>query len=283
MSKLQTLVFLVILTSPLHAETVLWKATGSLTSGTGVFLRNDLSSDDPVTIRMTYDDGATQDITTNTFGRVDSDYWENIDLQITISTGTYTWEGTVGTADMDSPYTFFTQVKDPFPTAESLQAKLSTTDQGEFSSFPFRLAESTSSFFLDFRGTNSSLLGSGIRADDIHPEHLATAIGKISTGVGNDLSFSIEPSSLEILFEKDDVILPPAPEPSIAATSGSATLTWQSDFRFRYRVESTANLSAVSWTILETRNGTGTDISRTYPATNSPLFYRVVSFPRPGN
>lgn len=281
MSQLQNLVFFSLLTTALQADTVLWKADGTLSSGTGVFLRNDLSPDDPVTIRMTYDDGATQDITTNTFGRIDSDYWQNIDLKITISTGDYTWEGTVETANMGIPYTFFTRVKDPFPTPESLEVKLSSVDQGEFSSFPFRLADSTSSFFLDLRGANSSLLDSGIRTDDIHPEHLTSATGKISTGVGNDLSFSINPDSLEVINESEEIIPPVEPKPSIAVTPENVSLTWPSDFRYLYRVESTTDLSSDLWTSLETRNGTGATISRSYPLSDSTLYYRVVAIERP--
>lgn len=280
MSKFLALIL--CLASGVKAETVLWKANGSLTTGTGLFQRQDLSPDDPVVIRMTYRDDAIQEVTSGLSfgGRIDSDYWQNIDLKITISVGSYTWEGAVVTANRGSPFTFFTRDKVETATPESVEVKISTTDQGSFSSFPFRLGQSSASFFLNFLGANSALLGSGISADQIHPEHLSTANGRISTGLGNDLSFTIDPTSLEVLFEADEVTPPIAPPASIFTTSETVILSWQSDSRFRYRVESTPDLFSDLWTEIETRFGTDTTITRTYPRPSSTLFYRIISLER---
>ncbi len=278
MSKLFALAL--CLTSAAQAETVLWKATGALTTGTGVFQRQDLSPSDSVTLRITYDDDAIPDVPTPLLGRTDSDYREAINLKIEITIGSYLWEGTVSSAKKGFPYTFFTRVKDPFPTAESFDIQITSDDQGSFSSFPFRLGDSLASFFLDFNGANSSLLDSGISVGDIHPEHLSSATGKISTGVGNELSFTIDPASLEILFEKDETVAPIVVIPSISVTNNSVSLTWQSDFRFRYLIEATDDLSSETWNPIETRFGTDTMLTREYVRADHPNYFRISTLQR---
>ena len=275
MSKLQTLVSFLLFPLSALAETVLWKATGTLTDGTGVFFRDDLPPDAPVSLRITYRDDAILDPVAVTFGRNDSDYFQDIHLEIEIEIGDYTWKGLVETADKGFPYTFFPKLNDPSPTPEDLEMRLDSEDQANFSSFPFRLGDSSASIFLDFLGTNSSFLGSGISPNAIDTALLSTATGTISTGVGNDLTFSIDPSSLEILFESDEPVAPIAPVVSASVTSDTVTLSWQSDFRFRYRVESTSDLSSETWDEIEIRNGTDLVITRDYVRAEHPNYFRV--------
>ena len=280
MSKFLPLITALFLTATAQSEVVLWKATGALTTGTGVFQRQDLSPDDPVTLRITYDDQATQQVLATVFGRVESAYRTEVSLKVIITAGTYTWEGFVDSATTTDPTTFHTFTFS-YASPEKVKFTVSSTDNATFPTFPYRLAESTSSIFLDFQGTNNTFLDSGISELDIHSEALSSATGKISTGVGNDLSFTIDPASLEVLKEANEVVPPSAPEPSIEAASDSISLSWQSDFRFRYRVESTNDLSAATWDAVETRNGTDAVITRSYPVADPSLFYRIVALERP--
>ena len=280
MPKLLHLAAGLAICTSLHAETVLWKSSGNLTTGTGVFFREDLSPNDPVAIRITYDDQAIQQLRAEALGQVESDYRTNIDLEATITIGSYTWKGIVESATTATPTTFITITK-LFPGAEIVTLTISSVDNGTFSDFPFRLGESTSAITLDFRGANNSFLDSGISADDIHPEELSSATGKITTGVGNDLSFTIDPTSLEVLFEADETIPPVAPVLSASSTTDNFILKWQSDFRFQYRVEATSDLASETWEVVETRFGTDAVITRTYPLDSAPLFYRVVALERP--
>jgi len=211
MSKLQTLAFAVLTTASLPAEVVLWTANGTLGSGTGLFSRDDLLPDDPITIRVTYNDQATPDIRGQAVGRTEIDYRTDINLTVTISTDDYTWQGFVESASGLSPTTFVT-VTNTFPLIESVDITVL--------------------------------------------------------------------SSLNIIFEADEVVAPIAPVLSLATTSTSAFLSWQSDFRFRYQVESTPSLASPVWTPIETRFGTDATITRSYPLTADTLFYRVIALPR---
>ena len=274
------LALILSLTTAAQAEIVLWTTTGALTSGTGVFERADLPPGDPVTIRVTYDDQATQQIRGEALGQIQSDYRTDINLRITITSGENTWEGFVESGDSTGPTTFFTVIA-PFQTSERADFTIDSIDNGSFPSFPFRLGQSAASIFLDFNGANNAFLGSGISATDIHPEELSSATGTISNGVGNRLSFTIDPTSLEVILEADEIVPPIAPVLSLATTPTTALLSWQSDFRFRYQVESTADLSAPVWDIVETRFGTDAIITRIYPRPSRTLFYRVVALERP--
>lgn len=276
-----SLVILLSLAPLSQAESILWKATGSITSTSGAFVDDALPNDTKVAIRMTYDDRAVQDVITETFGRVDSDYRTGIDLKIVVTIGNFAWEGFVQTGAEPIPYTFFTKLKDPFPTPESIDAVISEPDNGSFNTFPFGLEGGQNSMALNFTGTNSQFLEGGISVGDITLDHLASASGTIKTGPsGNELKFSIAPDSLEILKESDEIVPPTAPIVDISTTTDNVTLSWQSEFRFRYRIESTTDLSADDWNEVETRNGTGTPISRSYPISNTLLFYRVVAIER---
>lgn len=280
MSKFLAVIGGAALCTSIQAETVLWKATGNLTTGTGVFLRQDLSPDDPVTIRITYDDQAIPQLRGSALGQLDSDYRTSINLRVILTSGSYTWEGFVESAATTIPTTFLT-ITNTFQSLERVQLDISSADNGTFPNFPFRLGESDSSLFLNFRANSRDFLGSGISAGDIHPAELSSATGKISTGVGNNLTFTIEPTSLEVLFEADETITPIAPVLTTSTNSENFILTWQSDFRFRYRVESTSDLSSDTWDEVETRFGTDAIITRIYPLTSSALFYRVVALERP--
>lgn len=274
MSKFQALAFL-ISASLAQGETVLWTATGALTGTTGVFLRDDLPSDTPVTIRITYDDQAIPQNRSSfpSLGASENDYRTNLNLSIVITAGSYQWEGFVGSGSTSTPTTF--NVRTSNFSAETIEINIDSDDSGEFTQFPFRLAESDASIELDLRGANSNFLGFGISPSAIDPTILQTASLQISTGIGNALNASLDPSSFTILFESEEPVEPITPIPSIIINSENLSLFWHSDIRFRYQVEATSDLAATDWTVLETRDGTDTPITRTYPLSNGFQFYRV--------
>jgi len=279
-SKLQAVGFLALsLAAP--GEIVVWKASGSLDEGNGVLLREDLPAGTPLTIRVTYDDAAIPQNRVNLPfpGRFEDDFRTNIKLGIILTVGNFEWQGFVESASPDAPTTFHTFTF-KYPGAEVIDLTIDTSDNGTFPKFPFRIAEEPARFELSLRGTNNTFLGSGISPSGIELSALSTANGLISNGDGNELSFTLEPSSFEIFLEKDEVLPPVAPMVSSSVSEDSISLSWLSDIRFRYRIEGTSDLSAAQWTELETRNGTSTPITRSYPFANTFRFYRVVAIQR---
>lgn len=287
MSKFLTLALLILLISPALAETVLWKATGTLDSGTGVFLRQDLSPGDPVTIRMTYSDQAERReksaIPPGLLGpgrQSTSAFRTGLNLSVTVNVGNYSWEANVENGTESATFSFFVK-EGTLPLPEEVKANIAAGDGGEFPSFPFALNQSANQLSLAFISSNNTFIDSGITATSFSPEFLTSGSGEISTGVGNKLAFTLEPSSLKVLFEEDETITPVAPVLTTSTDSENFILTWQSDFDFRYRVESSFDLSSDTWDEVETRFGTDAIITRTYPLTSSVLFYRVVALERP--
>jgi len=259
MPQLQTLALFVLSAIQLQAETVLWTASGTLGTGTGLFQRQDLPPGAPLQIRVTYDDQAVQQVRSQIFGQTTSDYRTNIQLNITITSGDHTWEGFVDSADSPPlPTTFLTITSTPSPNLnfiDQIQIDLSSEDNGTFPSFPFRLGDSTASFELDLIGNNNTFLDFGISPDDFNLSELGAFTGCIATGVGNALPFTLDPASLVVIFEADESIDPFSPPLSLTTTG--------------------------SWNSIDNRFGTDATITRTYPRTEEKLFYRVVTLPRP--
>ncbi|MDB4438347.1 hypothetical protein N9195_02020 [bacterium] len=280
MSKLCALVLGIATLAATQAETVLWKATGTVDNLGGSFQGQDLSSGDPLELRMTYSDDAEPDLIAEIFGRVESDYRQNINLSLTVTSGNRTWQGAVTSADRGSPRTFFTKITNPFATAEFVEITATTLDQATFSSFPFRQDDEAAEISLSFLGANNEFLQGGISVLGFSISNLASATGTLSTGTGNELAFTLDPASLEILFENDEVIIPPVVSISTTVTPDSIALTWLTDIRFSYRVESTSDLEAETWSVVETRNGTDTPVTRFYPLDKETFFYRVVTVTR---
>ncbi|MEN8785885.1 MAG: hypothetical protein ABF379_16110 [Akkermansiaceae bacterium] len=280
MSKLQTLVPIVATFAAVQAETVLWKATGTVDRLSGSFDGQDLSVGDPLEFRMTHSDDVEPDPVTGVFGRVESDFQENINLNITITSGSRTWQGGVTSAITGSPRTFFTKITNPFPTAEFVEITATTLDQATFSSFPFRQGDDAAEISLSFLGANNEFLQGGISVLGFSISNLASATGTLSTGTSNELDFTLDTDSLEILFEDDEIITLPQFTVTAEINPESIALTWPTDLRFRYRVEGTSNLAAEEWAELEIRNGTSTLITRSYPLANTFRFYRVITIGR---
>ena len=280
MSKLQAVGFLALSVAA-PGEIVVWKASGSLDEGNGVLLREDLAANTQLKIRVTYDDAAIPQNRVNLPfpGRFEDDFRTNIKLGIILTVGNFEWQGFVESASPDAPTTFHTFTF-KYPGAEVIDLTIDTSDNGTFPKFPFRIAEEPARFELSLRGTNNTFLGSGIAPLAIDPSALSSATGIVSNGTGNNLGFTLEPSAFEILFEKDELLPPIAPMVSSVISNNSISLTWLSDIRFRYRIEGTSDLSASGWTTVETRNGTSTPITRSYPLANNFRFYRVVAIQR---
>ena len=253
MPKLQTVAFLLLSATQLSAESVLWTANGTLGSGSGVLSRTDLPPGSPLELRLTYNDQAIPQFRSGFIDQSIIDYRTEIELRIVITSGIYTWEGFVDSAEFTGPTTFLTTVSPPSerPFLDRLEVNLDSTDNGTFPSFPFRLGNSDAAFQLDLLGQSQSFLGSGISPNDYDLTQIATFTGAIVTGAGNTLPFTIDPSSMVVIFEADEVIAPIAPILTLTTTADSATLSWLSDFRFRYQIESTTDLSSNSWASVE--------------------------------
>jgi hypothetical protein len=264
----------------LNAETVLWKAKGAITSATGTFQGAAIEPGTEVGIRITYNDQAPPNIFTNVLGRIETEYLTEIELTFEIKVGTRIWKASVNSAESDTPRTFVTKASS-FPGAERVELLISSEDNGIFLNFPLRTSESNTLIDLNFASATNSFLTSGISAVSIQPREITTALGVIRTGSpNNQLNFSITPSTIEVLNEADELVSPTAPKISSHINGDSISLSWLSDRRFRYRIEGTSDLSAEQWVTVETRNGTSTPITRSYPLANRFRFYRVVAIER---
>lgn len=264
----------------LEAETVLWKANGAITSATGTFQHAAIESGKKVEIRITYNDQSTPDIFTNILGRIETEYLTEVGLTFEIKVGTRIWKALVNSAESDTPRTFVTRASS-FPGAERVEMLISSEDNGTFFSFPLRTSERNTLIDLNFSSATNSFLTSGISAASIQPSKITHALGIIQTGsTDHQLTFSITPSTIEVLNEADESVRPTAPKISSEINGDSISLSWLSDRRFRYRIEGTSDLSANQWATVETRNGTSTHISRSYPLANRLQFYRVVAIER---
>ncbi|MDA7509312.1 hypothetical protein N9022_01110 [bacterium] len=264
----------------LEAETVLWKANGAITSATGTFQDAAIESGTEVEIRITYNDQSTPDIFTNIVGRIETEYLTEIELTFEIKVGTRIWTALVNSAESDTPRTFVTRASS-FPGTERVEMLISSEDNGTFFNFPLRTSERNTLIDLNFTSITNSFLTSGISAASIQPSEITHALGIIQTGsTDHQLTFSITPSTIEVLNEADGSVRPTAPKISSEINGDSISLSWLSDRRFRYRIEGTSNLSADQWVTVETRNGTSTQIFRSYPLANHFQFYRVVAIER---
>lgn len=264
----------------LEAETVLWKANGAITSATGTFQDAAIESGTKVEIRITYNDQSTPNIFTNILGRIETEYLTEVELTFEIKVGTRIWTALVNSAESDTPRTFVTRASS-FQGTERVEMLISSEDNGTFFNFPLRTSARNTLIDLNFTSITNSFLTSGISAASIQPSEITHALGIIQTGsTDHQLTFSITPSTIEVLNEADESVRPTAPKISSEINGDSISLSWLSDRRFRYRIEGTSNLSADQWVTVETRNGTSTQIFRSYPLANHFQFYRVVAIER---
>lgn len=240
-----------------------------------------------VEIRMTYSDEATFnndmiDIPRSNFASVDTDHRIDLNLELTVTIGGRTWKGITSTGIPGSPYTFLVRTQN-FTGAEFVKPIVNSQEGGTFSEFSLDAGEGDDQISLTFNGSAITFVGAGIRAADFSVDDLGSAEGFIqSDSSSNQLAFSIDPTTVQILNESDEIVPPVAPTVTASIVQGRAALSWQSDLRFRYRVESSPLLNMTTWNVIETKNGTGAIISVDYekPA-DTTFFYRVVAVPRP--
>ncbi|MDB4774644.1 glycerate kinase, partial [Akkermansiaceae bacterium] len=212
--------------------------------------------------------------------KIETEYLTEVELTFEIKVGTRIWTALVNSAESDTPRTFVTRASS-FQGTERVEMLISSEDNGTFFNFPLRTSARNTLIDLNFTSITNSFLTSGISAASIQPSEITHALGIIQTGsTDHQLTFSITPSTIEVLNEADESVRPTAPKISSEINGDSISLSWLSDRRFRYRIEGTSNLSADQWVTVETRNGTSTQIFRSYPLANHFQFYRVVAIER---
>ncbi|MGC6467269.1 MAG: hypothetical protein ACON5N_16950 [Akkermansiaceae bacterium] len=280
------LAFLCCLIATASGELVLWTASGAITSTSGEFEDPDLVVETPVDIRMTYDDSAPPDPPFNqSFGRISTDYRQDINLTIRITIDGFVWEGFVETGfggvpnpitgAFPPPYTVVTDLRDA-SRIDSFTSLLHDGDGASFSRFPFHTEQPLLQLQLFFQGSNAFLDG-GLASIAIREQFINVASGFIrmddptnkSTSL---LEFSIDPATMAVIDLEDE---PFSPEITFLVSDVDVNLGWQSDSRFTYRIERSTNLS--SWTEVETVNGTGAILSRSYSRSGSTEYYRIVT------
>ncbi len=282
MSKLQSLVLSTLITSsPLLAETVLITGSGTITSSNGVFQDNQIPIDNPISFRITYDDQATAGFSAAPLGIQITNYSQNINLNVSITSGPLTWTGSVDSAPITAPFTVASATSTTVPSNEVLSIRLGSDELATFPTFPFRSTGDPATLTLSLSGPAPSFLGSGISVDAVDLALVTTITGSIATSTGNDLQFQITPSSANILFEADENSALAAVVPFIETTSDLASLTWESDASVDYLIESTTDLSVSTWTPVLTVQGTGSSLSRSFPLSEERNFFRIVTQARP--
>ncbi|MEJ6644160.1 MAG: hypothetical protein QNL33_12990 [Akkermansiaceae bacterium] len=282
----KTFALLATLTGLSSGEPVLWTATGSVTSTAGSFVDPSVPAGTPVTFRMTYNDRAIEDLPfTNSLGRVESDFRNDIDLSITLKIGELTWDGHVLTGLAGSPYTLVARLKS-YPAPESFEPAIRGDDAGTFESFPSLVEGQAPVLALNFSGPNT-FLGAGIESLEIAPSVITSATGFLQsyqvpvageTPPNNKLQFTLDPASVAVIDLADE---PFSPALTVSTPGSDFEVRWRSDPRFLYRLEKKTALAGNDWSFVEEISGTGAFVSRRLPRESTTTYYRVVTGSKP--
>lgn len=253
------------------AETVLWTAQGTVTTATGEF--EGPSIEQAVQIRMTYnDESIAENPHRNVLGSIDREYRQEIDLNIEITIGEQSWIGEVNTAPSALPRTLVTEERSFGTTSESIEVILDTSDGATITASDS--ANEATELQLEFIGSQQ-FLTIGIQSDQLNAEEITSASGSITGTTSSDqLSFTLDPTTVEII-----TLLPTPVTPLISAATenNNFIISWLSSQEFSYRIEQTTELEDNDWIPVITINGTGDSISRTFPLTTPPTYFRIVT------
>lgn len=196
---------------PSHAAEVEWHAMGSIDVVRGEGFISMVASGAPVTVELSYNNRSEGEIFRQIFDLNDQlfwqqeEYYQSIDLNIVITIGNYTWQGTLESGSSGPPYSIEVQdVKVAGDTADRFRLTVAEDDGGSFPLFPGELA-STDNPRIQIEFSNSSV---GV---DIAPSYLdstelacvsqsfpriTAARGFISSGSGDIINFTLAPESI---------------------------------------------------------------------------------------
>ena len=279
MKLIVTLIYLSVFT--LCAETVTWKVSGTVNSASGGFSTSGISAGQDVEVEFSYDSEAGYHVTaTNVFAE-DRDYFDEINLNVSVKINGQTWSGTLGSGINNSlPRTFFTTDAAGVPITEKVYCTLEEEDGASMTSFPQSLGGGKDKIHNLFNGVSQDpeFVNGGIGVNQINASKAGSATGVIHTvdtsGVEQNIFYTLDVSTLTIMGEQP----PPAtPEVSISLTGDLVTLTWQSEVDVIYCVDASETL--MNFAPVEFVSGDGTVLSVTVAKTYEKEFFRVVAIP----
>ena len=272
-----------LMTSALHATTVVWTTTGTVTSVTGNYQAS-VPVDTPVSVEMRYDDQAGRDVPRDLSGLgipiKDLDFRDAINLSITVTIDGQIWKGEVTTGNSGSPYTLFLRLNGTEGGAESLTATNQESDGATFISFPGEIAAENNIIQLVFDSTDNTFLTDEITASSFKPEVITSSSGFLESGATNKISFSIDPLTVTI---ENASLIPPTPVLVLDQTGDNLDISWQSVFDVDYQLQSSLTMEEGSWNNTGSKRfgngGTLTQNVAIIPGFN--LYYRVVATAAP--
>ena len=276
---------LFIATAPLlTASTVVWTASGTVSSASGVYAADGITTNTPVDVEMKYDDQAGRDVPRDLSGLgipiKDLDYRNAIKLSISITIGEVQWHGLVETGSSGSPYTLFLKLNGTDGGSESLTATVQETDGAIFDLFPLESGPENKLIQLLFSSSDNNFLTDEISASAIQDGLITAASGSFQSGPLNKVSFSLDPTSVNVFNES---LIPATPVISLLKTNDNLALSWESDLGVHYRLQSSLTLEEDSWADAAPiifGNG-GTKTKNVAIARGFAVYYRVLAFPAP--
>lgn len=196
---------------PTYAAEVEWNATGGIDVVRGESFLSMVASGDPVTVEFSYNNGSEGEIFRQIFDLNDQlfwqqeEYYQSINLDIVITIGDHTWQGTLESGTSGPPYSIEIQdVKVAGDTLDRFRLTVAEDDGGSFPLFPGGLAP-TDNPRIQIEFSDSSVGGDAVPSYLDSTEltcvsqsftRITAARGFISSGSGDIISFTVAPETI---------------------------------------------------------------------------------------
>ena len=190
---------------------VQWTASGSVSFVRGEHFLQVATEGAPVSIELSYDNASEGDIFRQIFDFNDQlfwqqeEYYDDIDVSLSVTIGDNTWRGTLGSGSSGSPYSIEIQdVKLAGDTVDFFRVTVAGEDGGNFPVFPGGgIPGANPSMRVEFRDESTE---DGEAPDYLDSTDLACvsqsitriteARGLISNGLGQVISFTVDPTTI---------------------------------------------------------------------------------------
>lgn len=183
-----------------------WTASGTVDHVIGPGLSVLASVSDPVAIEFVYNDAAVrEDFAISEFPEAWShlEYREDVNIDFKVTIGPNTWHGTLATGSEGGPRTIEVQDFNVGPeTTDFFKLALSEADGASFASFPGVAVGAAKVLRVEFSDGSDTVAGPDYLGSNSlvcvsqSVSRITKAKGVISDGVGESISYVIEPSSI---------------------------------------------------------------------------------------
>lgn len=173
------------------------------------------------------------------------EYRDGINLEATVSTGAWSWRGTLASGTGGNPTTLEIADFNPdFGTADVWMVTIPRSEGAEFPAFPGGEGDLMSFTFRDDE-VPLDFIGSVVLFFPLlNLEGITQASGLVRSAAGDQLRFSIDPSAIRITKE--------VPLASVDFADGMVTLAWEAEFDERYTIYWSDSLEDGTWVELTT-------------------------------